>query len=140
VRIAHEWVERSASGPPEAPAGPIFPPAGGVADGTEIVFRWRPATDPDGDAIADYHFELSARADMKWPLSMNFAKLVSRTTDVGQARYTLPGPGLLNPDTERSFDELGNCLLGNRRMELSVRLAGRLWLVSGNRYSGRRIF
>ena len=36
---------------------------------------------------------------MKWPLSMSFAKLISRTADAGQARYTLPGPGLLNPDT-----------------------------------------
>ncbi len=36
---------------------------------------------------------------MKWPLSMSFAKLVSRTADAGNARYTLPGPGLLNPDT-----------------------------------------
>ena len=40
------------------------------------------------------------RADMKWPLSMSFAKLISRTADAGQARYTLPGPGLLNPDTQ----------------------------------------
>ncbi len=99
VRITHEWVERSASRPPEAPAEPVFPPAGGVTDGTGIVFQWRPARDPDGDAIADYHFELSERADMKWPLSMSFAKLISRTADAGQARYTLPGPGLLNPDT-----------------------------------------
>ena len=88
------------AGRPEAPAEPVFPPAGGEADGTDIVFQWRPAADPDGDAIADYHFELSARADMKWPLSMSFAKLISRTADAGQARYTLPGPGLLNPDTE----------------------------------------
>lgn len=100
VRITHEWVERSASRPPAAPSEPVFPPAGGEAEGTEIVFRWRPAVDPDGDAIADDHFELSARADMKWPLSMSFAKLISRTTDAGQARYTLSGPGLLNPDTE----------------------------------------
>ena len=37
---------------------------------------------------------------MKWPLSMSFAKLISRTADAGHARYTLPGPGLLNPDTK----------------------------------------
>jgi hypothetical protein len=99
VRITHEWVERFASRPPEAPSEPVFPPSGGVTDGTGIVFQWRPAGDPDGDAIADYHFELSGRADMKWPLSMSFAKLISRTADAGLARYTLPGPGLLNPDT-----------------------------------------
>ena len=100
MRITHQWVERSASRPPDAPAEPVFPPSGGVTEGTAIVFQWRPASDPDGDAIADYHFELSARADMKWPLSMSFAKLISRTADAGQARYTLPGPGLLNPDTK----------------------------------------
>ncbi|MGO9467485.1 MAG: hypothetical protein ACLQVF_25360 [Isosphaeraceae bacterium] len=100
VRITQEWVERSATRPPDAPVEPVFPLEGGVADGTEIVFQWRPARDPDGDTVADYHFELSARADMKWPLSMSFAKLISRTGDAGHARYTLPGPGLLNPDTK----------------------------------------
>ena len=69
-----------------------FRPPEERAEGTEIAFQWRPASDPDGDAIADYHFELSARADMKWPLSMSFAKLISRTADAGQARYTLPRP------------------------------------------------
>jgi hypothetical protein len=100
VGITHEWVERSASRPPDALSEPVFPPSGGETEGTEIVFQWQPARDPDGDPVADYHFELSARADMKWPLSMSFAKLVSRTADASHPRYTLPGPGLLNPDTE----------------------------------------
>jgi hypothetical protein len=100
VRIRHDWIERSASRPPAAPTQAEFPPDGGVCDGTDVVFRWQPAADPDGDAIADYHFELSSRADMKWPLSMSFAKLISRTSDAGQAQYTLPFPGLLNPDTK----------------------------------------
>jgi Putative Ig domain len=98
VRITHDWVERSASRPPEAPPAPIFPPDGGETDGTDLVFRWQPATDPDGDRIADYHFELSERADMKWPLSTNFYKLVSNTPDRGTARYTLPQVGLLASD------------------------------------------
>ncbi len=92
VRITHQWVERSASRPPDAPAEPAFPPSGKVTEGTEIVFQWRAARDLDGDMIADYHFELSERPDMKWPLSMSFAKLISRTADAGQARYTLAGP------------------------------------------------
>jgi hypothetical protein len=100
VRITHEWVERSASRPPAAPPEPIFPPDAGEADGTDVVFQWKPAVDPDGDAIADYHFELSARPDMKWPLSMSFAKLISRTADAGKPRYTLAAPGQLNPDHE----------------------------------------
>jgi hypothetical protein len=99
VRITHAWVERSDSKAPAAPGEMIYPPDGGEAEGTDVVFRWQPAADPDGDAIVDYHFELSARADMRWPLSMSFAKLISRTADKGHARYSLPGPGLLNPDT-----------------------------------------
>jgi hypothetical protein len=98
VRITHEWVERSASAPPAAPPAPIHPRNGGEAEGTDVVFEWQPPADPDGDAMADYHFELSARADMKWPLSMSFAKLISRTGDAGAARYTLKAPGELNPD------------------------------------------
>ncbi len=100
VRITHEWVERSASAPPAAPAAPVQPRDRGEAEGTNVVFEWQPAADPDGDKIADYHFALSSRADMKWPLSMSFAKLNSRTKDAGFARFTLQAPGELNPDRE----------------------------------------
>jgi hypothetical protein len=100
VRITHEWVERSASAPPAAPAAAIQPRDRGEAEGTAVVFQWQPAQDPDGDKIADYHFELSARADMKWPLSMSFARLISRTSDAGSARFTLKAAGELNPDRE----------------------------------------
>jgi hypothetical protein len=100
VRITHEWVERSASAPPRAPQAPIRPRDGGDADGTDVVFEWQPASDPDGDAVADYHFELSPRADMRWPLSMTFARLISRTNDAGSARFALTAPGELNPDRE----------------------------------------
>jgi hypothetical protein len=100
VRITHEWVERSASKPPGAPPEPVSPRDGGESDGTDLVFEWKPALDPDGDAIADYHFELSSRPDMKWPLSMSFAKLIARTADAGKAQYTLAAPGQLNPDRE----------------------------------------
>jgi hypothetical protein len=100
VRVAHEWVERSLSRPPGAPPAPVFPADGGRADGTDVVFQWRPSQDPDGDGIADYHFELSERADMAWPLSSNFSKLVSNTADRGQPRYGVPGAGLLTPGRE----------------------------------------
>ena len=98
VRITHEWVERSASRPPEAPPSAVYPPDGGESDGTDFAFRWNPPKDPDGDGIADYHFELSNRADLKWPLSMSFYTLVSRTADKGKAQYTLPCAGLLAPE------------------------------------------
>jgi hypothetical protein len=126
VRITHTWVERSASRPPQAPRAPVYPPEGGEANGTDIVFRWTAADDPDGDAMDDYHFELSSRADMKWPLSMCFYKFISRTADAikekskdtGQdkitvkAQYTLPQPGLLTPDRQyywrvRAMDDKG---------------------------------
>ena len=112
VRITHEWVERSASKPPAAPPGAVNPPDGGESDGTDIVFQWTAAEVPDGGKIGDYQFELSSRADMKLPLSMDFYKLISRTADATTERdkdgsiasatvksqYTLALPGLLTPD------------------------------------------
>jgi len=112
VRITHEWVERSASRPPQASPAPIAPADGGETDGTDIVFQWQPAPDPERDGIADYHFELSDRPDIRWPLSTNFYRLISRTRDKGKAQYTLPYVGLLTPDTTyywhvRAKDEQG---------------------------------
>ncbi len=112
VRITHEWVERSASAPPEASPSPVFPADGGETDGTDIVFEWTPPADPDGDRMTDYHFELSDRPDMCWPLSTNFYRLISRTKDKGKAQYTLPHVGLLTPDRTyywhvRAKDEKG---------------------------------
>jgi hypothetical protein len=112
VRITHHWVERSASRPPDAPRAPVFPTDGGEAEGAGFVFRWLPATDPDGDRIADYHFELSDRPDLKWPLSTNFYKLISNTPDRGKSQYTLPQAGLLTPGQRyywrvRAMDEKG---------------------------------
>ncbi len=123
VRITHRWVERSATRPPAAPEV-VYPPDGGESDGTDIVFGWK-ATDPDGDELSDYHFELSRYADMRHPLSMDFYKLSSRTMDAPRVReghtwkaasvkpqYTLQGPGLLTPGTTyywhvRAMDEAG---------------------------------
>ena len=80
----------------EAAGGPARSDLSGrrrqVADGTDIVFQWQVPSDPDGDKIADYHFELSNRPDMQWPLSTNFYQLISKTADRGKAQYTLPAP------------------------------------------------
>jgi hypothetical protein len=97
VRLTHEWVERSLSRPPAAPAAALFPIDGDRAEGTDLVFQWRPSEGGEGGAIADYHFELSDRADLAWPLSSNFEKLVSNTADPGRARYRTPSAGLLRP-------------------------------------------
>lgn len=125
VRITHEWVERSTSRPPSPPSAPLYPVDGGAANGTDIVFQWSPAEDPDGDALSDYQFELSNRTDMRWPLSMNFYKLISKTSDGAQEKskdgkgrasihpqYTLSQPGLLTPDQKyywhvRAMDDKG---------------------------------
>jgi hypothetical protein len=111
VRVTHTWVERSAAKPPTAPAAPVSPPDGGESDGTAVVFQWAAAKGADGEPVGDYQFELSGRADMRYPLSMDFYKLISRTADAVKekgeggkekvtvkAQYTLPQPGLLTPD------------------------------------------
>ena len=98
VRITHEWVERSASKPPEAPPAAVFRPTAATPTAPTSSSSGKCPSDPDGDKIADYHFELSNRPDMRWPLSTNFYRLISRTADRGKAQYTLPCPGLLTPD------------------------------------------
>jgi D-amino peptidase len=112
VRITHQWVERSATRSPAAPEA-VYPADGGESDGTDIVFKWTVPTDPDRDSISDYQFELSRRADVRFPLSMSFYKLSSRTLDASRTwtehgfkfsevkpQYTLSEPGLLTPDTK----------------------------------------
>ncbi len=112
VRITHAWVERSATRPPAAPEA-VHPVAGGESDGTDIVFQWTVPPDPDGDGIRDYQFELSRREDVRFPLSMSFYKLSSRTLDASRVwtgsewkasevkpQYTLGEPGLLTPDAK----------------------------------------
>ena len=98
VRITHEWVERSASKPPDPPSVATFPPDKGDAEGTALVFRWPAPKNADKGGIADFHFELSDRPDMRWPLSPNFYKLISKTADRGKSQYTLPHGGLLAVD------------------------------------------
>lgn len=99
VRVTHRWMERTTWHPPAAPAAAIEPADGQAVEGTQVAFRWTPAVDPDGDAIVDYHFELSEYADMRWPLSPNFEKLISNTDWSGKAEWRVSQAGLLNPET-----------------------------------------
>jgi hypothetical protein len=112
VQITHNWVERSASQPPEAPTSPIYPRNAGDAEGTDFIFRWQAAKNPDNHRITDYQFELSDRSDMKWPLSTNFYKLISNTPDRGKEQYSFPQGGLLACDQKyywrvRAKNEMG---------------------------------
>ncbi|NUQ01551.1 MAG: hypothetical protein HUU35_17030 [Armatimonadetes bacterium] len=95
VRVTQKWVERTAWQRPPAPAAPVAPAVGATIEGTRVRFEWRPVESADG--LADYHFELSEHADLRWPLSPNFEKYVSHTPQKGTASYETPFVGLLNP-------------------------------------------
>jgi hypothetical protein len=81
VRIVHGWRESAATRPPKPPAAPKSP-----ADGAEVdlaglkTLAWQPASDPDGEAIADHHVQVSPREDMLHPVSPNFDRLVPSGT------------------------------------------------------------
>src|SRR6476469_7064804 len=87
-------MKRSSSKPPKTPKA-VYPPNNGQAEDTNFAFRWSAPKDPDGDKITDYHFVLASQPDMRWPLSTNFDKLISRTADKGKAQYVLPDTSLL---------------------------------------------
>ena len=129
--ITHHWVERSKTHPPKAPASPVDPPSAGASDGTDVRFRWNAAADPDGDAITDYHFQLSERSDMRWPLSPNFDKYISKTPDRGNACYTLPRAGLLSHSTTYIT---GACKRGTHMVS-----GGRVATRGVSRHRGRHI-
>jgi hypothetical protein len=99
VRITHRWVQRKAWRPPAAPARALSPADGQAVRGSRVNFRWEPAAHPDAQPIADYHFELSDRADLRWPLSPNFERRVAMTPSAGKPEWTVPEAGLLNPNT-----------------------------------------
>jgi hypothetical protein len=98
VRLTHAWTERPAW---HRPAAPVLtePAAEALVSGTDVAFSWTPPTHPDGAVIADYHLEVSAFADLRWPLSPNFEKLLSHTPQRGTSSWRVPGLGLLNPGT-----------------------------------------
>ncbi len=94
VKITQVWNE--CDGGIAVPAAPIAvtPANGKTYSGTRVKFEWWATSDV---AAADYEFALSEFPDMRWPLSPNFHKLISRTAYRGTASYELPYDGLLNP-------------------------------------------
>ncbi len=94
VKITQVWNECDADiAIPAAPVA-VTPTDGKTYSGTRVKFQWRP-----GSAITpeDYEFALSEFPDMRWPLSSNFRKLISRTAYRGTSTFELPDVGLLNP-------------------------------------------
>jgi hypothetical protein len=94
ARITHTWVEAEAE-IPAPPAAPIYPADRDATEGTQITFAWETVAN-----AKDYHFELADHPQILWPLSSNFEKLISCTTNAGTATYSLPRAGLLNPGQE----------------------------------------
>lgn len=77
------------------PSAPVLTaPLHTYNDGTRVKFTWKPGS---AETPADYEFALSEFSDMRWPLSPNFHKLISRTAQQGTSSYILPDIGLLNP-------------------------------------------
>lgn len=91
IVLTHRWLERDDLAPPDAPIL-LSPTSGATTLGTQPLFRWQPVAD-----ASDYHFELSARADMRYVLSPIFEKLISNTPFAGQAQWSPPEIGQLNP-------------------------------------------
>lgn len=94
VKITQNWNECDAD--VWIPPAPILthPGNGKTYSGTRVKFEWRPGSET---TPADYEFVLSEFPDMRWPLSPNFHKLISRTASQGTPAFELPSVGLLNP-------------------------------------------
>ena len=77
VRITHGWHESSATQVPAAPTSPVSPREGSSVDPSSLkTLAWKPAADPDGDPIAEYHVQVSPRRDMLHPVSPNFDLII----------------------------------------------------------------
>jgi len=97
IRITHSWEECSEVSIPDKPIGPVYPPDGGISNGTFFQFNWNSLNrNPD---IIDYEFQLSEYPDIRWSLSPNFdRRLISRTNNRNLNSFQIPYPGLLNPE------------------------------------------
>lgn len=96
VRITHGWKESSLTRPPQAPAGPVAPKASSrieAASARQLV--WEAAVDPDSDPIADYHVQVSPRADMLHTVSPNLDRIISS----GKPEWELPEGWLVDGRT-----------------------------------------
>jgi len=92
AQLIHRWHERDDLLPPPTVAAPLHPIDGDQIPTTQPTFRW-----PDSPTTTDYRFELSLYPDMRYALAPVFEKLISHTASAGQAQWTPPEIGLLNP-------------------------------------------
>lgn len=78
VKVTYKWREISDQHPPSAPAEAIFPKNGVTLRDLAPKFEWAASTDPDGDSIVNYRFQLSLRPDCAWPVSQTFDRDVRK--------------------------------------------------------------
>ena len=94
VRLWHGWHESSEACQPQPPARPISPSEGATVALAELVeLVWEGAEDRDGEAIGDYHVQISARPDFLYPASPNLDRIIYSA----EPRWALP-QGWLVPD------------------------------------------
>jgi len=77
VKIDIAWQESFENRPPVMDSLPVFPLHQTLTDSAWFTFHWLPATDPDGDSIAEYHFQLSDRADFAYNIAPNFDRYIT---------------------------------------------------------------
>ncbi len=99
IKLEIIWRESTENTPPERITFPIFPSNGSEPDHNQFTFVWNEPTDPNGDEIVDYEFQLSDRPDMRFPLSTNFEMYISAFGDTVEPKFNIPWPGLLNDGT-----------------------------------------
>ncbi|WP_167013478.1 T9SS type A sorting domain-containing protein [Chitinophaga sp. Cy-1792] len=75
-------------------------------------FQWPAATDPDNDAIVEYHFQLSDDSLMSYPLNSNFNRYISPLNSAVAPNFSPEITNFLNPGTKyywhvRAMDSRG---------------------------------
>ena len=60
---------------PNSPTTAVFPLNNSTVDSINFTFHWNVPTDPDGNSIIDYHFQLSEFSDFRHTLSTNFDQM-----------------------------------------------------------------
>ena len=93
VKITYKWREISDEHPPAAPGKAVAPASGATIKTRAPKIEWAASSDPDGDRIVCYRFQLSLRPDCAWPLCTTF----DRDVRVGSS-YQVPA-GWLNSKT-----------------------------------------
>ncbi|GHT23253.1 hypothetical protein FACS189430_06240 [Bacteroidia bacterium] len=96
VQLTLEWQETSSNHPPNKITAPVFPSHQAEVDSLYFAFSWQPATDDDGDAIADYEFMLSDDDRMLYPHSPNFNLYVSAFNEGIRPYFKVKETGWLN--------------------------------------------